>query len=104
MLFIARIVRLVAGIVVGLIVIGIALVVLGANESNQIVSWFHDTASWLAGPFKNVFHLSDAKANTAVNWGLAAVVYALIAAVIVRVLAYAGAGVAARRPMVRRGV
>jgi hypothetical protein len=103
MLFIARIVRLVAGIVVGLIVIGIVLVVLGANESNQIVSWFHDTASWLAGPFKNVFHLSDAKANVAVNWGLAAVVYALIAAVIVRVLAYAGAGVA-RRPVVRRGV
>lgn len=90
MLLIARIVRLVAGIVVGLIVIGIVLVVLGANESNQIVSWFHDAASWLAGPFKNVFHLKNAKANTAVNWGLAAVVYALVAALIVRLLVSAG--------------
>ena len=95
MLLIARIVRLVAGIVVGLIVIGIVLVVLGANESNQIVSWFHDAASWLAQPFKNVFHLKNAKANTAVNWGLAAVVYAAVAAVIVRLLA--SAGLATRR-------
>jgi ABC-type Na+ efflux pump permease subunit len=95
MLLIARLVRLVASIVVGLIVIGIVLVVLGANESNQIVSWFHDAASWLAGPFKNVFHLKNAKANTAVNWGLAAAVYALVAAVIVRLLV--SAGVAGRR-------
>jgi ABC-type Na+ efflux pump permease subunit len=95
MLLIARLVRLVASIVVGLIVIGIVLVVLGANESNQIVSWFHDAASWLAGPFKNVFHLKNAKANTAVNWGLAAAVYALVAAVIARLLV--SAGVAGRR-------
>ena len=61
-------------------------------------------ASWLAQPFKNVFHLKNAKANTAVNWGLAAVIYAVVAAVIVRLLAYAGAGVATRRPVVRRGV
>lgn len=98
MLFLARIVRLIAGIVVALIVIGIVLVVLGANESNQIVSWFHDAASWLAGPFKNVFHLKNAKANTAVNWGLAAAVYALVAAVIVRLLV--GAGFAGRRRVV----
>jgi len=98
MLLIARIVRLAAGIVVGLIVIGIVLVVLGANESNQIVSWFHDAASWLAQPFKNVFHLKDAKANTAVNWGLAAVVYAVVAAVIVRLLV--SGGVATRRRVV----
>ena len=98
MLLIARIVRLAAGIVVGLIVIGIVLVVLGANESNQIVSWFHDAASWLAQPFNNVFHLKDAKANTAVNWGLAAVVYAVVAAVIVRLLV--SGGVATRRRVV----
>lgn len=95
MLLLARIVRLVAGIVVALIIVGILLVVLGANESNSIVSTIHDWASWLTQPFHNVFHLKNAKANTAVNWGLAAAVYAVIAAVIVRVLA--GAGVAARR-------
>ena len=103
MLFLARIVSLVTSLVVALIVIGILLVVLGANESNSIVSTLLDGARWLVTPFKNVFHLSDAKANTAVNWGLAAAVYAVVAAVIVRVLASAGVATT-RGPVVRRGV
>ena len=60
MLFLARIVRLVTSLVVALIVIGILLVVLGANESNSIVSTLLDGARWLVTPFKNVFHLSNA--------------------------------------------
>jgi hypothetical protein len=99
MLLLARIVRLVAGVVVALIVVGIVLVVLGANEGNSIVSTIHDGASWLAGPFKNVFHLKDAKANVAVNWGLAAVVYAVVAAVIVRLLASVGVATTRRAPL-----
>src|SRR4051794_41785050 len=104
MLLLARIVRLIGSLVVGLIVIGILLVVLGANESNSIVSTLLDGARWLVGPFKNVFHLSDAKANVAVNWGLAAGVYAVVTAVIVRVLVSAGAGAAwgGRRRPIRR--
>src|SRR5437764_15353441 len=98
MLLLARIVRLIAGVVVALIVVGIVLVVLGANESNSIVSTIHDGANWLTQPFHNVFHLKDQKANIAVNWGLAAVVYAVIAAVIVRLLVAAGVGAARRTP------
>jgi len=104
MLLIARIVRLIAGLVVALIVVGIALIVLGANESNQIVSTLLDGARWLVGPFKNVFHLDDAKWNVVVNWGLAAVVYAAVAAVITRLLVMMAAGTAARRPVRRRPV
>ena len=74
-----------------MIVIGILLVVLGANESNSIVSTLHDWASSLSQPFHNVFHLKNAKANVAVNWGLAAVVYAIVGAIITRVLASIGA-------------
>jgi hypothetical protein len=99
MLLLARIVRLIAGLVVALIALGILLVVLGANESNSIVSTIHDGANWLTQPFHNVFHLNDQKANVAVNWGLAAVVYAVIAAVIVRLLAAAGVTAARRAPL-----
>jgi len=87
MLLLANIVRTIAGIVVGIIVIAIVLVVLGANESNDIVNWFHDAGAWLAGPFKGLFHLSDKKLNVAVNWGLAALVYGIVAGVIVSLLA-----------------
>ena len=104
MLLIARIVRMVAGVVVALIVIGIALIVLGANEGNSIVGTLVDWARWLTQPFHNVFHLKDAKANTAVNWGLAALVYAAVAALIVRLLVWAGAGVGTRRAYYRRPV
>jgi hypothetical protein len=90
MLLLAGIVRLITGIVVALIVIGILLVVLGANESNSIVSTLHDWASWLSQPFHNVFHIKNGKTNTAVNWGLAAVVYAIVGAIISRVLASIG--------------
>ncbi len=81
----ARIVSLITAIVVGLIVIGIVLVLLKANTSNQIVSFFHDTAKTLVGPFKDVFSIKGRK-GTAVNWGLAAIVYAIVGGFIVRLL------------------
>jgi hypothetical protein len=91
MLLIARVVRIVAALVVALIVVGIALIVLGANDSNSIVSTLLDGARWLAHPFQNVFHLDGKKANVAVNWGLAAVVYAVVAGLIVRAIVWMGA-------------
>jgi hypothetical protein len=83
---IARLVRLAAWIVALVIVAGIVLVLLDANLGNVIVRDIHDAASFLAGPFKNVFSLKSHKANTAVNWGLAAVVYLLIGSLIAGLL------------------
>ena len=91
MLLLANIVRTAAAVIVGILVVAIVLVLLGANPHNDIVSAIHDAGSWLAGPFKNLFHISDHKANLAVNWGIAAIVYSLVAAVIVRLLAGVGA-------------
>ena len=87
MLLLARLVKLVAGIVVGLIVIAILLIVLGAKESNDIVSAVTDAGRWLAGPFKGLFDLDGRKADVAVNWGLAALVYSIVAGFLVRLLA-----------------
>jgi hypothetical protein len=69
-----------------IIVAGILLIVLGANPSNSIVQAIHDAASWLAGPFKGLFNLSNHKAQVAVNWGLAAVVWYAIGHLIARLL------------------
>lgn len=96
----ARLVRLAAGIAIALIVAGIVIHLLGANTSNGIVSAVNDAAKWLVQPFHNVFNLHSAKAQVAVNWGLAAVVYAIVASLIVAMLARAavGAGRVGRRP------
>src|SRR5919197_245191 len=71
----ARLVSLAASIVAGIIVVGILLVVFEANKSNEVVKDVLDAARWLVGPFKDLFSLDTHKATTAVNWGIATVVY-----------------------------
>jgi hypothetical protein len=88
----ARLVRLVAGVIAGIIALGILLVVLKANPDNSIVSTVHDAARSLVGPFKNMFELDDARAAVAVNWGIAAVVYLIVGALIARFIYVLGMG------------
>ena len=100
MLILARTVKLAATLVAGIIVVGIVLHVLGANASNAVVRIVYDIDRPLVSPFDNLFNLKNAKAQIAVNWGIAAAVYAVVGAVIARLLA--AASVAGRGPYVRR--
>ena len=86
MITIARLVRSAAWLVAAVIVAGIVLVLLDANMGNVIVRDIHDAASFLVGPFKNVFSPKSHKVDVAVNWGLAAVVYLLVGSLIARLL------------------
>jgi hypothetical protein len=83
----ARIVRSLAGIIALIIVVAIVLVLLGANPSNGIVSAIHDAGAWLAGPFKNLFSIHNAKLAMVVNWGLAALAYLIVGHIIASLLA-----------------
>ena len=83
---IARIVSLITSLVVGLIVVGIVLVLLEANRDNAIVDALLDAAAWLAEPFDNVFSMDSRKERIAVNYGLAALVYAIAGGLIARLL------------------
>lgn len=89
MLLLARIVRLLVALLVALIVVGIALRVLDANSTNGIVRDLHDAARAVVGPFDGIFSFRHQKVAIAVNWGIAAVVYAIIGGVIVRLIARA---------------
>ena len=97
MLLLARIVRTVAMLVALVIVVGILLFVLGANQSNEIVSTVMDAGRWLVGPFKNLFSMDNAKWELAVNWGIAAAVYAFVGSLIARLLVGAAAAGDRRR-------
>jgi hypothetical protein len=83
---VARIVSLITTVVVGLIVVGIVLVVLEANRDNAIVDWLVGAGEFLAEPFDNIFQPDGRKARVAINWGLAAVLYAIAGGLIVRLL------------------
>ena len=82
----ARVVRIVVGIVVLIIVAGILFVLLDANATNSIVSWVKDTARTLVGPFDGMFHFQSANVAVAVNWGIAALVYLFIGGLIGRLI------------------
>jgi hypothetical protein len=81
-----RIVLIITGIVVASIVLGILLVVLGANLDNPVASFIHSVAEWLVTPFKALFTLKQEKIQVAVNWGVAAIVYLVIGLVIARLM------------------
>ena len=97
MLMLARVVRTIAMVVAAVIVAGILLFVLGANQDNGIVSAVMDAGRWLVGPFDGIFTMDNAKTELAVNWGIAAAVYAIVGSLIARLLARASAGTGRRR-------
>jgi hypothetical protein len=82
----ARAVILAATAVALVLVLGIVLVVLEANGSNDIVKLVHDAAAFLAGPFDGLFDLQRHKVEVAVNWGIAAVVWYALGRLIARML------------------
>lgn len=89
MLMLARLIRIITALIVGVIVVGIVLHLLDANSSNGLVSAIYDIAGWFVDPFKGIFSLDERKAEIAVNWGIAALVYAIVGGVIASLLARA---------------
>jgi hypothetical protein len=83
---IAAAITLITGLIALLIVIGIAFIVLKANRDNSIVSWVHDAAKFFVGPFDGMFKPKSHRAEVAVNWGIAAVLYAFVGRLIARLV------------------
>jgi hypothetical protein len=91
MVMLARIVRIVAAVVCGIILLAAVFILLDANAGNSIVSTVRDWGKTLAGPFDGIFHLSSAKGTVALNYGIAIIVYGIVAGLVVRLLVSAGA-------------
>ena len=82
----ARIVRIVAGIVVGIIGLAIIFIVLHANHASGIVSTVRDWADALTSPFHNVFQTSSHTETVALNYRLAILVYLVLMGLVERLL------------------
>jgi len=61
--------------------LGMLLVYGEANQANSIVHSIMRTGTWLATPFHDVFHNANPDHQLYENWGLAAVVYFVVARV-----------------------
>ncbi|TMQ90668.1 hypothetical protein ETD83_34485 [Actinomadura soli] len=71
----ATAVSAVTTVVVLIMAVHILFVAFEANTANDLVRWFGDRATELCWQFKDVFQPENPKAEVAVNYGLAAVVY-----------------------------
>lgn len=82
----ARAVILLTGAIALVLIVAIVLTVLEANRSNELVQGVRDVAGFLAGPLDDLFKLDSNKAERAVNWGLAAVVWLVIGRLVARLM------------------
>jgi hypothetical protein len=78
------VIQTIAGIVAGIIILGIVLVLIKANPNNQIVDFILDVGRFLTTPFHNLFPQDNPRQDVLVNWGIAAIVYLIVGAVIAR--------------------
>jgi succinate dehydrogenase hydrophobic anchor subunit len=83
----ARLLRAAASAVVLLIVVAIVLFDLKANGSNSVVKAIHDGANFFASPFTDLFHTHGVRKSLTINWGIAAVVYAIAGAIVAAIIA-----------------
>lgn len=87
---IARVIRIVFGVLAAILALGALLVVLRANinEDNPVVQLITDVADAISGPFSRDGGIFDfggknaASKNALLNWGIAAVVYLVIGRVL----------------------
>ena len=98
MFALARMLRLIGSAIAFVIVVGIVLVVADAKESNVIVNAWLDVARFFTDPFRNIFDLAAGKEHLqiAINWGIAAIVYFAVAALLAKLVAAASLGRARR--------
>ena len=83
---VALVITTIARIVALIIVLAILFVVLEANPDNAIVSFVLDFGDFLVGPFDELFTPKNPKLEVAINYGIAALVYLVIAGVIAGLL------------------
>lgn len=83
-----------AAVVIALVIaLGILLANVGANGGNAIVKGIHESANFVAGSFTGMIRFTGhPKRAISVNWGIAALVYLLVGAIVARVVFGVGRG------------
>ncbi|MER7950369.1 hypothetical protein ABTY59_23580 [Streptomyces sp. NPDC096079] len=72
------VIRTVAHVLAGILVVWILMDLLDANRGNTVVGWFHSAAGWSIG----LFDVAGRTLQVLLDYGIAAVVYVVIANVL----------------------
>jgi hypothetical protein len=82
----ASVITGIAAFIAGVIIIGIVLVLIKANPNNTLVDLVLDVGRFFVRPFRDLFPQSDPRQDVLVNWGIAAIAYLLLGAIIARIV------------------
>ncbi|MFI5607188.1 hypothetical protein [Amycolatopsis sp. NPDC051903] len=91
--FVATVVRWIGLLFAAILVLHVIFVVGEANPANGIVSFVRNWADWLSLGFKDLFTPSDAKLRVLVNYGIAAIFWLVVSAIVAKILRRVGGAV-----------
>jgi hypothetical protein len=82
----ASVVMTIFTIIAAIIAIYVVLVLLGASGQNALVRFFHDAGGFFAHPFAKLFPQDHPKQDYLVNWGIAALAYLFVGAILAGII------------------
>lgn len=83
---VASLVRIVGMVIVAILVVHIVLTLLDANPANGFATTIRDLAAYFDLGFSNLFTPAEPKLAVTLNYGAAAIVWAVITAVVTRLI------------------
>jgi hypothetical protein len=82
----ASVLRIIGLLIVAVLVVHIVLTVLGANPANAFASTIASLASTFDLGLSNLFTYAEQKLNVILNYGVAAIIWWIITAIVVRLV------------------
>jgi hypothetical protein len=82
----ASVVMTIFAVIATVIVVGILLVLIGANQRNMLVDFVLDIGRFFAKPFNHLLPQDNAKQDLVVNWGIAALAYVIVGSLLARLV------------------
>jgi hypothetical protein len=81
----SSVIQTIFGVIAAIIIVGIVLVLIKANPSNDIVNFILDLGRFFTRPFRDMFPRSNPRQDILLNWGIAAIVYLIVGAILARI-------------------
>jgi uncharacterized integral membrane protein len=82
----ASTVMTVFAVIAGILVAGILLVLIGANQRNTLVDFILDIGRFFARPFNHLLPQHTSKQDMTVNWGIGALAYLIVGSLLARLI------------------
>jgi hypothetical protein len=73
-------------VIAAVLVVGVLLVLIGANQQNTIVDFVLDVGRFFARPFNHLLPQHNAKQDMVVNWGIAALAYLIVGSLLAKLI------------------